>query len=102
MRTAAPPAKPTLAPLRVVSDVLDAVEVDLESVQRDLVLAERVGVLVVAIGALALVGGIAFVVLRRSRAKHVVAPPVPDATWPPVPVSPSASGSGSGSGSTNP
>jgi len=34
----------------------------------------------------ALVGGIAFVVVRRSRARHAAAPVVPGSAWPPVPV----------------
>jgi len=86
MRTAATPARPTLAPLRAVSDVLDVVEVDLETLQRDLVLAERLGLVALLAGTVALVGGIAFVVVRRSRARHTAAPVVPGSAWPPVPV----------------
>ena len=84
MRSTAAPAKPTLPALRVVSDVLDEVEVDLESIQRDLVLAERAGAAVLVIGALAVAGAVAFVVVRRVR-RTGVPPAVPDASWPPVP-----------------
>jgi hypothetical protein len=86
MRTDAARAKPTLAPLRAASDVLDAVEGDLESIQRDLVLAERVGRVTLAVGVVVLAGVVAVAVVRRSRARHAAVPAVPEAAWPPVPV----------------
>jgi len=90
MRSTAAPAKPTLPALRVVSDVLDEVEGDLESIQRDLVLAERAGVAVLVVGAVAVVGVVSFVVLRRVRRRRGAVPSVPEASWPPVPTAPEA------------
>jgi hypothetical protein len=87
MRSTAAPVKPSLPALRVVSDVLDEVEVDLESIQRDLVLAERAGAAVLVICALAVAGAVAFVVVRRVRQvrRRGALPAVPDGSWPPVP-----------------
>jgi len=53
--------------LRAVSDVLDVVEGDLESIQRDLVLAERVGKFALVAGTIVVVGGVAWLVVRRAR-----------------------------------
>ena len=86
--TATAPARPTLAPLRAFSDVLDEVEGDLESIQRDLVLAERAGGALLAVAALAVAGVVAVVVVRRLRGRGAVA--VPDTSWPPVPPAPRA------------
>lgn len=91
MRTAPASTKPTLAPLRAVSDTLDVIEVDLESVQRDLVLAERVGMLALVAGALAVAGIVTLVVVRSIRRRRATSPAIPEAVWPPVPLAPDAS-----------
>ena len=88
MRSAPAPAKPTLAPLRAVSDALDEVEVGLESVQRDLVLAERTGAALLAVGTLAVAAVIALVVVRRIRRRRGALVTVPEVSWPPVPPAP--------------
>ncbi len=88
MPSAPAPAKPTLAPLRAVSDALDEVELDLESVQRDLVLAERAGMAVLVVTALVAAGVVAVVVLRRLRRRRDDTPVVPEERWPPVPTAP--------------
>ena len=76
MRSDPVPAKPSLAPLRAVSDVLDDVEVDVESIQRDLVLAERAGLLALVVGGLTLAGVVTLLLVRRSK-RRSAAPPAP-------------------------
>jgi hypothetical protein len=79
MRVAPVPTRPTFGPLRVVSDVLDEVEGDLESIQRDLVVAERVSGLVLAVAALAVAGVVALLVLWGVGRRHPAAPAVDEA-----------------------
>jgi hypothetical protein len=89
MRNRTTPTTPTLAPLRVVSEALEEVEVDLETFRRDLVLAERAGLVVLAAGSLVVGGLVVLAVVRWLRRRDAgPATVVPAARWPEVPVAP--------------
>ena len=64
-------ATPMLPPLRMASNVLDEVELDLATFQKDLVLAERAGIVALTLGGVAVVGFVALLVARSLRRRRI-------------------------------
>ena len=73
MRSTPSHATPMLPPLRLASDLIDEVELDLASVQRDLVLVERAGLAAVAFAGVAVVGIVALLIVRGARRRRTAA-----------------------------
>lgn len=60
-----------LPPLRMASNLIDEVELDLATFQKDLVLAERAGIVALTLGGVAVVGIVTLLVARSLRRRRI-------------------------------